>query len=132
LFWKIDNLDRLLRTKIYSTFCFWDHGFALGCLSAGPARAGRNDIPSKTETSNADVLAIIENRLERLGIIKEYVVDRERWRWTPRLEASACRPPAQPTSCSATNLSWTVSFIAPWTNWSACNDSGRAKMCRRL
>jgi hypothetical protein len=71
-------ISEKLRTMIYSTFCFWDHGFALGCLSAGPARAGRNDIPSKTETSNAEVLALIEDRLERLDTFKEYVLEREK------------------------------------------------------
>jgi hypothetical protein len=35
------------------------------------------DTPCKTETANADVIAIIENRLERLGTFKEYVLERE-------------------------------------------------------
>jgi hypothetical protein len=66
-----------LRKKIYSVCCFWDHAFALVCVSAGPARAGRDDLPSKTEISNADVLALIEDRLERLDMFKEYVFERE-------------------------------------------------------
>ena len=32
---------------------------------------------STTEMSNADVVAILENRLEGLGALKEYVVERE-------------------------------------------------------
>ena len=71
-------LSATLRKKIFSVFCFWDYGFVLGCLSAGPARGGMKDPPSKTETSNADVIAIIENRLERLGTFKEYVFEREK------------------------------------------------------
>ena len=71
-------LSEKLRKKIFSAFCFWDYGFALGCLSAGPARAGMKDPASNTETSNADVVAIIENRLERLGALKEYVFEREK------------------------------------------------------
>lgn len=35
------------------------------------ARAGTKDPPSKTGTSHANVIAIIENRLERLGTFKE-------------------------------------------------------------
>jgi hypothetical protein len=51
-------LSEALRKKIFSVFCFWDHGFVLACLSAGPAQAGVKNPPSKTETSNADVIAI--------------------------------------------------------------------------
>ena len=36
------------------------------------------DRPSKTETTNADVIPILENRLERLGRFKEYVFEREK------------------------------------------------------
>ena len=36
------------------------------------------DPTSKTETSNADVVVIIEDRLERLGALKEYVFEREK------------------------------------------------------
>jgi CRISPR/Cas system-associated endonuclease Cas1 len=36
------------------------------------------DSVSKTEPSNADVIAIIENRLESLGTFKEYVLEREK------------------------------------------------------
>lgn len=71
-------ISEKLRKKIFSAFCFWDYGFALGCLSAGPARGGMKDPVSKTETSNADVIAIIENRLESLGTFKEYVFEREK------------------------------------------------------
>jgi hypothetical protein len=67
-----------LRRKIFSVFCFWDYALALGCLSAGPARGGMKDSVSKTEPSNADVIAIIENRLESLGTFKEYVLEREK------------------------------------------------------
>ena len=38
----------------------------------------------------------------------------------------------QVTSCSATRLTSTGSSIAPWTNWSACNDSVKAKTYHRL
>jgi hypothetical protein len=72
---EIENsgfISERLRRKIFSVFCFWDYGVALGCVSAGPAGAGMKDTPCKTETANADVIAIIENRLERLGTFKEY------------------------------------------------------------
>jgi hypothetical protein len=71
-------ISEKLRKKIFSAFCFWDYGFALGCLSAGPARGGMKDPVSKTETSNADIIAILENRLESLGTFKEYVFEREK------------------------------------------------------
>ncbi|MBZ5652885.1 MAG: hypothetical protein LAO18_20645 [Acidobacteriia bacterium] len=71
-------ISERLRKKIFSTVCFWDYGFALGCLSGGPGRGGPKDSLSETETSNADLLAIIENRLERLGTFKEYSVEREK------------------------------------------------------
>jgi hypothetical protein len=77
---EIENsgfISERLRRKIFSVFCFWDYGVALGCVSAGPAGAGMKDTPCKTETANADVIAIIENRLERLGTFKEYVLERE-------------------------------------------------------
>jgi hypothetical protein len=67
-----------LRKKIFSIACLWDYGFALVCLNATPRRAGMKDPASKTETSNADVVVIIEDRLERLGALKEYVFEREK------------------------------------------------------
>jgi hypothetical protein len=70
-------ISERLRRKIFSVFCFCDYSFALACVSAAPARAGTNDFPSKTEISNADVLALIEDRLGRLGMFKEYVLERE-------------------------------------------------------
>ena len=67
-----------LRKKIFSIACLWDYGFASVCLNATPRRAGIKDPTSKTETSNADVVVIIEDRLERLGALKEYVFEREK------------------------------------------------------
>jgi hypothetical protein len=90
------------------------------------------DTPSKTETANADVIAIIENRLERLGTFKEYVFEREKLALDAEARSPVFHPRRQPTSCSATNLTWTVSFIAPWISWSNSNDNGRAKSYRRL
>jgi hypothetical protein len=70
-------ISEKLKKKLFSAFCFWDYGFALGCLTGGPGRGGPKDSHSKTETSNADIIAIIENRLERLGTFKEYAIERE-------------------------------------------------------
>jgi NADH dehydrogenase/NADH:ubiquinone oxidoreductase subunit G len=66
-----------LRKKIFSIACFWDYGFALVCLNATPARAGMKDPSSTTEMSNADVVDILEDRLQRLGARKEYAIERE-------------------------------------------------------
>jgi hypothetical protein len=71
-------LTETLRKKIFSAFCFWDHVFALVCLSAVPTRAGMKGSTWKTEASNEDVIAVIEGRLERLGAFREYVVEREK------------------------------------------------------
>jgi hypothetical protein len=70
-------ISEILRKKIFSLVCLRDYGFALACLNATPARGGMKDPTSKTRTSNADVIPIIENRLEKLGTLKEYVVERE-------------------------------------------------------
>jgi DNA polymerase II large subunit len=67
-----------LRKKIFSTTWLWDYGFAFVCLNAAPRRAGMKDPTSNAETSNADVVVIIEDRLERLGALKEYVFEREK------------------------------------------------------
>ena len=71
-------LTETLRKKIFSAFCFWDHVFALVCLSAVPTRAGMKGSTWKTEASNEDVIAVIEGRLERLGAFREYVVECEK------------------------------------------------------
>ena len=70
-------ISQELRKKIFSTVCLWDYSLALTCVNAGPGRAGMKDPSSATEISNADVVAILEDRLERLGAFKEYVVERE-------------------------------------------------------
>lgn len=71
-------ISETLRNKLFSAVCFWDYGFALCCLSGGPGRGGPKDPFSKTETSNADIIAIIDNRLERLATFKEYAIEREK------------------------------------------------------
>jgi hypothetical protein len=53
-------LAETLRKKIFSAFCFWDHAFALVCLFAVPARPGMKGLPSKTEASNEDFIAVVE------------------------------------------------------------------------
>ena len=71
-------ISETLRNKLFSLLCFWDCGFALCCLSGGPGRGGPKDPFSKSETSNADIIAIIDNRLERLATFKEYAIEREK------------------------------------------------------
>jgi hypothetical protein len=70
-------ISQELRKKIFSTVCLWDYPLALTCVNAGPGRAGMKDPSSTTEISNADVVAILENRLERFAARKKYVVERE-------------------------------------------------------
>ena len=71
-------ISETLRKKLFSALCFGDYGFALCCVSGGPGRGGPKDPFSKNETSNADIIAVIENRLERLGTFKEYAMEREK------------------------------------------------------
>ena len=40
-------------------------------------RGGSKDSTAKTETSNTDLIALIDDRLERLGMFKEYAMERE-------------------------------------------------------
>jgi hypothetical protein len=71
-------ISQELRKKIFSTVCLLDYTLALTCVNAGPGRAEMKDPSSTTELSNADVVAILENRLEGFAARKEYVVERER------------------------------------------------------
>jgi hypothetical protein len=62
-----------VRKKIFFAFCFKDHFFAINCLLAGPPPDGTEEQPSEKgvnrpgETANAEAIAFIENRLEKLG-----------------------------------------------------------------
>jgi hypothetical protein len=125
-------ISQELRKKIFSTVCLWDYGLALTCVNAGPGRAGMKDPISTTEMSNADVVAILENRLEGLGALKEYVVERETLAEDAEARSLSLPSPSERTSYSATRLTLTGNFLAAWTNWNVCNGDAKAKTCRRL
>lgn len=73
-----------LRKKIFNTFCFWDHLFALTCLYAGPPEAKREDqlsekvIDQQTDELRATVIALIDDRLEKINTFNEYATEREK------------------------------------------------------
>ncbi len=71
------------RNKICYAFCFWDSLFALTCLDAVPPEAKMEDRPSEkvvdnpTDKQRAAVVALIDDRLERISAFKGYAIERE-------------------------------------------------------
>jgi hypothetical protein len=71
------------RGTILCEFGFWDCLFALICSHAGPSAAEAEDRPSgavddkEAEKKRADIVAFIDERLERIGLFKEYALERE-------------------------------------------------------
>jgi hypothetical protein len=132
---EIENsgfISERLRRKIFSVFCFWDYGVALGCVSAGPAGAGMKDTHVKLKRQTPMSSPSLKIGWKGWARLKNTCWSARTWLWTQKLEVSVFHPRRQPTSYSATKFTWTDNSIVPWISWSACNDNGRAKTCRRL
>ena len=77
-------ISEAIAKKIFSAFGLWNHFFAICCFRAGPPEVTPEGPPSEkvvekqVEQEHTDVLALIENQLEMLGLFKEYVSERER------------------------------------------------------
>jgi len=73
-----------IRNEIFLGFCFWDYLFALTCFGAGPPEAKMEESSSgkvvnkETDEERADIVALIDNRLEMIITLKEYALGRER------------------------------------------------------
>lgn len=76
-------MSEKIRKKIFLEFCFCDYWFAFTCLHAGPPEAKKEGVPSEKggekqiETKSADLVALIERQLEKIGMFKEYALVRE-------------------------------------------------------
>ena len=63
--------------------CFWDFWFTLACLNAGPPEAKIEDRPSEkvvdkqTDKKRADLVALLDDQLARIGAFEEYALQRE-------------------------------------------------------
>jgi hypothetical protein len=72
-----------IRKRIFFAFGLWDCLFALACLNAGPPETKMEDRPSErvvdkqTDKERADVVAFIDNRLERISDFEGYALERE-------------------------------------------------------
>ena len=87
--------------KIVSAFCFWDALFALSCAYSGPTEPKIDSPPKQstdkqTEPKRADIVALIDNQLEALGVFKEYASERENLA-TDAEARSLSLPPADAT-----------------------------------
>ena len=76
-------LSESIRKEIFSAFSFWDCLFALTCLRADRPEASGEDKPSekvvdeRTDERRADLVALIDSRLERISTFKGYAKERE-------------------------------------------------------
>lgn len=77
-------ISEKIRKEIFFAFCLWDCLFALTCLNAGPPEAkveGQkrdSDMDKQAGTNLPDIVAFIDNRLERIGTFAEYATEREK------------------------------------------------------
>ncbi len=86
-------ISEQVRQDIFLAFCFWDLILARACFSAAPPPARTEDQPSEkvddqqAEAKRVGLIALIEERLERLFSFEEYALEREKL----ALEADARR-----------------------------------------
>ena len=128
-----------IRKRIFSLSCFSDYLFAVTCLAVFPQkqkwrsdhlkRLRTNNLTQNRPISSPPLLTFAWKGLARWSVTRPSARASEQ---TRRREASACRPRRQPTTSSATKLTWTGNFIAPWTNWSVYKGSDEEKTCRLL
>ena len=75
------HISERIRKKIFHAFCFWDCLFALTCLIAGsPEAKVEGHPPDKVGASKRrpDVVALLDNRLERIKVFEGYALEREK------------------------------------------------------
>jgi hypothetical protein len=96
------HISERIRKKIFLAFCFWDCLFALTCLYAGPPEATvEGQPPDSIEDKQAgkkrpDIIAFIDNRLEKINVFKGYAVKREKLKGDAEARSFSL-PPADAT-----------------------------------
>ena len=79
-----DCISETTRMRILDAFCFWDSLFALTCSNAGPPGPEVEGQPpavvedKKSSNKLADVVALIDERLERISLFRGYALEREK------------------------------------------------------
>ena len=79
-----DGISEKTRMGIVEAFCFWDCLFALTCSNAGPPELKVDDQPpaiveeKESGKKLADVVAFIDERLERISLFRGYALEREK------------------------------------------------------
>jgi len=77
-------ISERIRGEIFLAFFLWDCLFALTCLHAGPPEAKMEDRPSEkvvdkqTDEKRADLVAFIDNQMERISKFEDYALEREK------------------------------------------------------
>jgi hypothetical protein len=78
------HLSERIAKQIFSAFGLWNYFLAISCLRATPPEVKTGPPPSEkvvekpVEQEHADVIALIEDQLEMLGLFKEYASEREK------------------------------------------------------
>ena len=85
-----------------------------------------------TDEERAEVMALIDSRLQKIDSLEECVITGDKLHADAEAGVSACHPRMLATYSCAMKLTLNGRSIAPWINWSACNDSVKAKMYHRL
>ena len=76
-------MSEKIQKKIFFALGLCDYFFALTCFNAGPPETKMEDRPSEkmadkpTDEERADIIASIDNRLERISTFEEYASERE-------------------------------------------------------
>jgi hypothetical protein len=77
-------MSEKIQKKIFFALGLCDYFFALTCFNAGPPETKMEDRPSDkiadkpTDEERADIIAFIDNRLERISTFEEYASEREK------------------------------------------------------
>jgi hypothetical protein len=77
--------------------------------------------------SNADVLAILENRLERLSALKEYVIERETLAEDAEARSFSLPSPSATDKLQRYEAHVDRNSLAAWTNWTFATATQRRK-----
>jgi hypothetical protein len=109
---------------IIQSFSLVDYMFVHTCVSEGCEVANRDS------RQNDSLVGALDRQLVKIGLFERLAAEREELEGDAEARRLSLR--MQPTSFSATKLTWTGSCLAPWTNWSVCSGCVKASACRPL
>jgi hypothetical protein len=95
-------ISEKIRKEIFFAFCFCDYLFALTCLNAGPPETKvEGQPPDSVEDKQPgkrrpDVVAFIDNRLERINVFEGYALEHEKLKGDAEARSFSL-PPADAT-----------------------------------